>query len=143
MILAASLALCSAFQAPASAMRASQLPAATMSPVRASPLMMAEEPSDKAVVIGAAAVGGIAGVYLFGDLGTSARTRRVLPRRSVLLAAGLPLAECRHFRRHEPKPFPVRGRRRRPRGPSESHAPARFKLAAAAFGARHQHHLAD
>jgi hypothetical protein len=71
MFLAASLALCSAFQAPASAMRVSQLPAATVSPVRAAPLMMADEPSDKAVVIGAAAVGGVAGVYLFGDLGTS------------------------------------------------------------------------
>merc|ERR1719269_331532 len=29
------------------------------------------EPSDKAVTIGAAAVGGILGVYLFGDLGTA------------------------------------------------------------------------
>jgi len=30
-----------------------------------------EEPSDKAVTVGAAAVGGILGVYLFGDLGTA------------------------------------------------------------------------
>ena len=71
MLLASALALCSAFQAPASAMRVSQLPAASLAPVRAAPVMMADEPSDKAVVIGAAAVGGIAGVYLFGDLGTS------------------------------------------------------------------------
>merc|ERR1719482_733365 len=52
-------------------MRASQLPAASMAPMRAAPLMMADEPSEKAVVIGAAAVGGVAGVYLFGDLGTA------------------------------------------------------------------------
>ena len=71
MLLASALALCSAFQAPASAMRASQLPAVTVAPVRAAPLMMADEPSEKAVLIGAAAVGGVAGVYLFGDLGTS------------------------------------------------------------------------
>jgi len=71
LVLASALALASAFQAPASKASFSQLPAASMAPVRAAPLMMADEPEGKAVVIGAAAIGGIAGVYFFGDLSTT------------------------------------------------------------------------
>lgn len=67
MVFAAVCALASGFQAPAmpSKMGASKL----VAPVRAAPVM--NEPSDKAVTIGAAAVGGIAGVYFFHELSTA------------------------------------------------------------------------
>jgi hypothetical protein len=66
-LLAALLALASAFQAPA----ASKLGASKLaSPARTAMVTM-EEPSDKAVTIGAAAFGGIVGVYLFHELSTA------------------------------------------------------------------------
>lgn len=71
-LLAAILAVASAFQAPASALRSSAvapLPAAQV--YRADVAMMADEPSDKAVTVGAAAVGGVLGVYLFHELSTA------------------------------------------------------------------------
>jgi len=71
LFLASVLALASAFQAPATKLGGSSQLAASVRPARAAPLMMADEPEGKAVVIGAAAVGGIAGVYFFGDLSTT------------------------------------------------------------------------
>jgi len=69
-LLAAALALASGFQAPATKLGGAQI-AATRSLRPVAPLMMADEPSDKAVVIGAASVGGVLGVYFFGDLSTT------------------------------------------------------------------------
>jgi len=67
-LIAALLALASGFNAPAVA---SKLGASKLaSPVRAAPVM-AEEPTDKAVTIGAAAAGGILGVYFFHELSTA------------------------------------------------------------------------
>jgi len=62
------MALAGAFQAPAAAskMGASKL----AQPARAAMVTM-EEPGDKAVVIGAASVGGIIGVYFFHELSTA------------------------------------------------------------------------
>jgi len=71
LFLAAALALASGFQAPATKLGGSQTPAASLAPRAVAPLMMADEPSDKAKVIGAAAVGGVFGVYFFGDLSTT------------------------------------------------------------------------
>jgi hypothetical protein len=68
LFLAAILALASGFQAPAvtSKLGASKL----AQPARAAMVTM-EEPSSKAVTIGAASVGGILGVYLFHELSTA------------------------------------------------------------------------
>lgn len=61
------VAAASALQAPLAAPRvASRLAASRVAP--AAITMMEDEPGDKAVVIGAAAVGGILGVYLFHEL---------------------------------------------------------------------------
>merc|ERR1719163_2746768 len=70
MTLAAALVAAAAgFNAPASkAAFASARP--SVSAPRFAAVQMSE-PSDKAVTIGAASVGGILGVYLFGDLGTA------------------------------------------------------------------------
>merc|ERR1719327_378165 len=65
-VLASCLAVAAAFQAPA----VSKLPSSQLtSPARTAMVTM-QEPSDKAVVIGAAAVGGIVGIYLFKELST-------------------------------------------------------------------------
>jgi len=69
-VLAAVLGLASAFQAPATKLAGSSQVAAAMQP-RVAAVQMAEEPSSKAVTIGAAAVGGIVGVYLFKELSTA------------------------------------------------------------------------
>jgi len=64
-LLAALLATASAFQAP------TMLPRSKVAASRVAPApIMAEDPSDKAVVVGAAAVGGLVGVYLFHELST-------------------------------------------------------------------------
>jgi len=66
LFVAALFAVASAFNAPVS-----QLPRSRVAVSRAAPnAITMEEPSDKAVVIGAAAVGGIVGVYLFHELST-------------------------------------------------------------------------
>jgi len=70
LVLAAVLGLASAFQAPATKLAGSSQVAAAMQP-RVAAVQMAEEPSSKAVTIGAAAVGGIVGVYLFKELSTA------------------------------------------------------------------------
>jgi hypothetical protein len=69
MLLAAVLGMASAFQAPPSklSMSAPAVAPASLAP-RVAALRMAEEPDAKAVAIGAAAVGGILGVYLFHEL---------------------------------------------------------------------------
>merc|ERR1719253_2555274 len=65
-LLASALAVAAAFQAPASVkLAASRMPA----PVRTAVVSM-EEPADKGVTVGAAAVGGILGVYFFHELST-------------------------------------------------------------------------
>merc|ERR1719453_1649443 len=66
-LFAALCALAAGFQAPVtpSKLGSSKL----VSPARAAPLVM-EEPSGKAVSVGAAAVGGIVGVYFFHELST-------------------------------------------------------------------------
>merc|ERR1719230_1351780 len=63
---AALLAVVSGFQSPVSQMPRSRVAASRVAPAA----ITMEEPSDKAVVIGAAAVGGIVGVYLFHELST-------------------------------------------------------------------------
>jgi hypothetical protein len=67
-ILAACIALASGFQSPAltSKVGASKL----VAPVRTAAVTM-EEPSNKAVTIGAASVGGVLGVYFFHELSTA------------------------------------------------------------------------
>lgn len=65
-LLAALLAVASAFQAPVSPASRSKLAMSRMTPAQ----IVMEEPSDKAVVVGAASVGGILGVYLFHELST-------------------------------------------------------------------------
>ena len=68
--LIAALAVAAAgFNAPAS--KAALAPRAAVSAPRFADVSMQTDPSDKAVTIGAASVGGILGVYLFGDLGTA------------------------------------------------------------------------
>ena len=70
LFVAAFVASASAFNAPASkAAFATARPAVSMPRVGA--VAMQDEPSDKAITIGAACVGGIVGVYFFGDLGTA------------------------------------------------------------------------
>ena len=70
LFVAAFVASASAFNAPASkAAFATARPAVSMPRVGA--VAMRDEPSDKAITIGAACVGGIVGVYFFGDLGTA------------------------------------------------------------------------
>eukprot|EP00322_Chrysochromulina_rotalis_P020231 CAMPEP_0115838192 /NCGR_PEP_ID=MMETSP0287-20121206/5603_1 /TAXON_ID=412157 /ORGANISM="Chrysochromulina rotalis, Strain UIO044" /LENGTH=183 /DNA_ID=CAMNT_0003291713 /DNA_START=38 /DNA_END=589 /DNA_ORIENTATION=+ len=68
-VLAALVAAAAAFQAPgmASKMGASKVVA---TPARVAPLSMSE-PTDKAVTIGAASVGGLIGVYFFHELSTA------------------------------------------------------------------------
>ena len=63
-------AAASGFNAPASKLNLAAARPAASTP-RFAAARMADEPSDKAVTIGAASVGGILGVYLFGDLGTA------------------------------------------------------------------------
>merc|ERR1719197_301887 len=63
-------ATAAAFQAPASKVGAAARPLQAAQP-RFAAVTMADDPSDKAVTVGAACVGGLVGVYLFGDLGTS------------------------------------------------------------------------
>jgi hypothetical protein len=70
------LTLCAALAAVAAGFNApaSKAALATSRPAVAAPRfadVRMEDPSDKAVAIGAASVGGILGVYLFGDLGTA------------------------------------------------------------------------
>merc|ERR1719198_2341214 len=68
-IVAALAAAAAGFNAPASKAALSAARPAVSAPRFAAVRM--EEPSDKAITIGAASVGGILGVYLFGDLGTA------------------------------------------------------------------------
>merc|ERR1719310_1999200 len=68
-IVAALAAAAAGFNAPASKAALSAARPAVSAPRFADVRM--EEPSEKAVTIGAASVGGILGVYLFGDLGTA------------------------------------------------------------------------
>jgi hypothetical protein len=63
------LAVASGFQAPATKVVSNRFAAATSQPRFADVRM--EEPTDKAVTIGAAAVGGIVGVYIFHELSTA------------------------------------------------------------------------
>lgn len=65
-LLAAVLAVASAFQAPVTPLSHSKLAMSRVAPAQ----IVMEEPSDKAVVVGAAAVGGVVGVYLFHELST-------------------------------------------------------------------------
>merc|ERR1719337_206768 len=70
LFVAAFVASASAFNAPASkAAFATVRPAVSMPRVGA--VAMQDEPTDKAITIGAACVGGVVGVYFFGDLGTA------------------------------------------------------------------------
>ena len=69
LLLAALLALTSAFQTPATKFAGSRFSAAVSQPRVAAVSM--EEPGDKAVTIGAAAVGGLVGVYVFHELSTA------------------------------------------------------------------------
>jgi len=69
-LLFALAAVASGFQAPATKLASSRMPAAVTQPRVAAVTM--EEPNDKAVTIGAAAVGGLLGVYLFHELSTGA-----------------------------------------------------------------------
>jgi hypothetical protein len=64
--IAALLAVASGFQTPVSQMPRSKVASSRVAPAA----ITMEEPSDKAVVIGAAAVGGVIGVYLFHELST-------------------------------------------------------------------------
>lgn len=57
----------SGFQSPVSQMLRSRVASSRVAPAA---ITMVEEPSGKAVVIGAAAVGGVVGVYLFHELST-------------------------------------------------------------------------
>jgi len=72
-MLAAIVAVAAAFQAPATALRSSAVAARPAAQVYrgAVDVAMMSEPSDKATTIGAAAVGGIVGVYLFHELSTA------------------------------------------------------------------------
>jgi hypothetical protein len=68
-IVAAVAAAAAGFNAPASKVNAPAARPAASAPRFA--LVQMSEPSDKGIVVGASAVGGILGVYLFGDLGTA------------------------------------------------------------------------
>ena len=68
-VLAALVAVASGFQAPA--FSASKMAASKVAPAVRTTSVTMEEPSDKAVTIGAAAVGGVVGVYLFHELSTA------------------------------------------------------------------------
>merc|ERR1712216_151588 len=68
-IVAALAAAAAGFNAPASKAALSAARPAVAAP-RFGDVRM-DDPSDKAVTVGAASVGGILGVYLFGDLGTA------------------------------------------------------------------------
>ena len=68
-LFAAAAAVAAGFNAPASKAAFASARPAVAAPRFADVRM--EDPSDKAVAIGAASVGGILGVYLFGDLGTA------------------------------------------------------------------------
>merc|ERR1719197_2416493 len=69
-IVAAFAAAATGFNAPASKLSLGAARPAASAP-RFATVQMADEPSEKAITIGAAAVGGILGVSLFGDLGTA------------------------------------------------------------------------
>jgi len=69
-LFAALAAAAAGFNAPMSKASVSAARPAVAAPRFADVRM--DEPTDKAVAIGAASVGGILGVYLFGDLGTAA-----------------------------------------------------------------------
>jgi hypothetical protein len=73
LLLSAVCGLATAFQVtPATVGSSAAARPFAMAPrVAASSVMMAEDPSDKAVAIGAAAVGGVIGVYLFHELSTA------------------------------------------------------------------------
>merc|ERR1719263_2294020 len=66
LIVAALFAVAAGFQSPVSQMPRSRVAASRVAPAA----ITMEEPSEKATVIGAAAVGGIVGVYLFKELST-------------------------------------------------------------------------
>jgi len=67
LLVAALFAVASAFQSPVS-----QLPRSRVAVSRVAPAAITmEEPSGKAVVIGAASIGGLVGVYLFHELSTA------------------------------------------------------------------------
>jgi len=66
LLVAALFAVAAGFQSPVSQMPRSRVAASRVAPAA----ITMEEPSDKAVVIGAAAVGGVVGVYLFHELST-------------------------------------------------------------------------
>merc|ERR1719174_1148958 len=68
-LFAAAAAVAAGFNAPASKAAFASARPAVAAPRFADVRM--DEPGDKAVTIGAASVGGIIGVYLFGDLGTA------------------------------------------------------------------------
>merc|ERR1719183_3080749 len=78
-LIVALCAVASGFQAPATKLASTRFNAVATQPRVAAVRM--EEPSSKAVTIGAAAVGGILGVYLFKELSTAVFL-------SVLLAYG-------------------------------------------------------
>lgn len=66
LLIAAFCALAYGFQSPVSVMPQSRLAVSRVAPAA----ITMEEPSEKAVIIGAAALGGILGVYLFHELST-------------------------------------------------------------------------
>jgi len=68
LVLAVLATLAAGFQAPAAVSKLGQ--SKLQQPVRVAPVTM-QEPGDKAVTIGAAAVGGVLGVYLFHELSTA------------------------------------------------------------------------
>jgi len=80
-LLAAALALASAFQAPATKLSSPSKVVAVQPRVAA---VRMEEPSGKAVTIGAAAVGGVLGVYVFHELSTAVFLACVLAYGSTL-----------------------------------------------------------
>merc|ERR1719174_1986467 len=69
LIIVAAVAAAAGFNAPASKVNAPAARPAASAPRFA--LVQMSEPSDKGIVVGASAVGGILGVYLFKDLGTA------------------------------------------------------------------------
>ena len=82
LVLAVIASLAAGFQAPAAP--ASKLGLSKLAqPVRVAPVTM-QEPTDKAVTIGAAAVGGVLGVYLFHELSTAVVLSIVLAYGSTL-----------------------------------------------------------
>ena len=85
LVLALVSSLAAGFQAPVSKLSLSKLP----QPVRVAPVTM-QEPTDKAITIGAAAVGGVLAVYLFHELSTA-----VVVRGSPTLGPSLASTPCR------------------------------------------------